>query len=444
MLIKLLPEDFLVRELTRWSPSSEGSFAVYELEKRKLDTFEAMRLVSARANVPLDRIAYVGLKDRQGVTKQLISIAGAPPVQGARIPGVRLRYLGRSPRALCADDLAGNAFKLVVRDLTPAQLERLPERLRAVERHGLIDYFDDQRFGSLVAGQGLPGRDLVRGNFEAVVKALLTEPGARDPLPEKRWKHLVGHLWGSWDELARKWGNRRGASMVRHLRRRPDDWAGALQRLPAKERAIHVFAYQSLIWNQAVAGYLRRKLPAARLTSSPYAGGRHVWPDYGPDEAQPALVESFPLLDHTVQPADPDVRAAIDEALAAEGLTLERFRIEGIPGCFFKHHERLLIVRPARMRLLGAAQPDDRRPGSLKQALEFELPPGAYATLVLKRLFQADPRRGDVVVQEQRRRRRKKERARERQPRERSAGGAPKTAGKRRKPKKPRRPRADP
>lgn len=444
MLIKLEPEDFVVRELTAWSPSDRGGFAVYELTKRKLDTFEAMRLVSSRLGVPLDRLAYVGLKDRQGVTTQLVSVQihGVPRPRG-RIAGVELRYLGRSPRALSANDLRGNAFTIVVRDLGPEQLERLPARVETVVHHGLVDYFDDQRFGSLVAGQGLPGRDLVRGDFEAVVKALLTEPGERDPLPEVKWKHLVGHLWGQWDELARKWGNRRGASIVRHLRRRPGDWAGALQRMPAKERAIHVFAYQSLIWNQSVAAYLRKKLPAARLSCTPYAGGEHVWPEYGPQEALPALVETFPLLDHQVRPTDPDVRAAIDATLAAEGLTLERFRIEGIPGCFFKHHERPLLIRPARLKLLGPAAPDERRPGRLKQALSFELPPGAYATLVLRRLFGAEPRRGDLQVRREGRAQRQRQRRAQDGPRPGGPPGKPGGKGKRRPRRGPKRPQGE-
>lgn len=395
MLIKLVPEDFVVEELTDWTPADAGPYAVYELTKRKLDTFEAMRLVSAHARVPLQNIAYVGLKDRQGVTTQLISIHGGR--LDGRISGIRWRYLGRSKVPLGPEHLKGNAFTIVVRDLGDDDVALLPERVARLERHGLVDYFDDQRFGSLVAGQGLPGRDLVRGDHEAVVRALIATPGRRDPLPEKKFKVLVRKAWGDWELILKKWGTRKGLSMIQHLRRRPGDFTGALQKLPAKERAIHVFAYQSLVWNRSVALYLERKLPRGKLSRSRYVGGELVWPDLAPDEPMPPLVETFPLLDHTVQPSDPDVRAAIDAALAEEGLTLERFRIEGIPGCFFKHHERPLRVWPAKL-VLGAPEPDDRRPARLKVRLSFELPAGAYATLVLLRLFgpqarEADPER---------------------------------------------------
>ncbi len=396
MLIKLVPEDFRVRELTRVTPGAKGPVSVYELSKRKIDTFEALRRVSARSDVPLDRIAYVGLKDRQAVTTQLISVERGRIDTKLRIPGIRLRYLGRLPRPLSAEDLLGNAFELVVRDMGAADVQPLGDRLTRLERHGLINYFDDQRFGSLVAGQGLPGRHLVEGDFEAFLKALLTTPGKRDPLPEKKFKHLVAKTWGDFDLIATKWGNRNLKSVVAHLRRKPDDFAGAIRRMPGKERALHVFAYQSWIWNRTVARYLERELPRAQLSRTSYSGGEHVWLDLGSGEEAPPLVETFPLLDASLAeegalPAP--VRAAVDEVLAEEGLTLERFTIEGIPGCFFKHYERPLIVRPEGLSLSGPLD-DDRREGRLKVHLGFTLPPGAYATLVLKRLFGALPAEG--------------------------------------------------
>jgi tRNA pseudouridine13 synthase len=387
MLIKLVPEDFVVEELADWTPSARGRVSVYEVTKRKLDTFEAVRLISAHTGVPLDRIAYIGLKDRQGVTTQLVSLDGGR--LDGRISGLRWRYLGRSSAPLSPANLRGNAFTLVVRDLGDDDLALLQDRRARLLRHGLVNYFDDQRFGSLVAGQGLPGRDLVRGDHEAVVRALIATPGKRDPLPEKKWKRLVTKAWGDWELIARKWGARKGKAMVVHLRRRPGDFTGALQRLPAKERAIHVFAYQSLVWNRSVGLYLERAL--RRVVRTRYVGGELVWPDAPAGEELPPLVETFPLLDHTVEPTDPLVRAAVDDALREEGLTRATFKIEGIPGCFFKHHERPLRVWPEALTI-GAPEPDDRRPGRLKVRLSFRLPAGAYATLVLLRLFGAQAR----------------------------------------------------
>jgi tRNA pseudouridine13 synthase len=414
MLIKVEPEDFVVIERTSWTPEPEGPVSVYELTKKKLDTFEAMRMVSSHTGIPLDKIRYVGLKDRQAVTTQLISIEGGQHIRG-KIPGIQVKYLGRAKEPLSGAQLEGNRFEIVVRGLNKNSVDRLPERVAQIARHGVMDYFDDQRFGTLTAGQGMPGRAIVKGRYEEAVKLLLATPGKRDPVPEKRFKHLVKNTWGDWKRIAAKWGSRKGKSMVNYLRRNPDDFAGALQRMPGRERAIHIFAYQSLIWNNSLGHYLRAKLPPHRRSVTPYAGGELVWPNYQVDEDFPELVETWPLLDHTVKPEDDAVREALEKALGEEELTIPAFRIKNIDGCFFRHVERPMRIWPEDLRVVMEPTEDDRNPGKLKVGLHFALPSGAYATLVLRRLFRGEPRRGDVVAREREVRSRRKEKQRKRQ-----------------------------
>ncbi|MBL4846104.1 MAG: tRNA pseudouridine(13) synthase TruD [Planctomycetes bacterium] len=397
MLIKHKPEDFVVEELAEFTPSEKGSVSIYELKKKKLDTFEAVRRLAAKAKLPLDRIHYQGLKDRQGVTTQFISVDRGRLDPKMRVPGIWLRYLGRTDAPLTSDSLRGNAFRIVVRGLEVKDVQRCQERAARVVAHGLINYFDDQRFGSVVAGQGMVAKEMVRGNFEGAAKILLATPGKRDRLPDRRFKTLVQKTWGDWEGILRKWGNRRNVSMIRHLKRNPTDFAGAFQRLPAKERAIHVFGYQSLIWNESVAHYLGKLIPPHKRSSSGYAAGRHVWPELESDEPALSMPESWPLVDHSTSFEDPAVKRAVAQALAAEGLSLDRFRIRGIEGCFFKHYDRDLLVRPGGLRVSPPSS-DDANEGKLKITIAFSLPPGSYATLVIKRLFGRAPARGDRPV----------------------------------------------
>ena len=394
MLIKHRPEDFVVEELNEFTPKDKGSVSVYELKKKKLDTFEAIRRVAAKAQIPLDRIHYHGLKDRQGVTTQLISVERDQIPERLRLPGVWIRYLGRTDAPLGAEALRGNAFQIVVRDLKDKDIERALERGERTANVGLINYFDDQRFGSLVSGQGLVARSLTKGDFEGAAKLLFATPGTRDRIDERRFKHLVKKTWGDWEGILRKWGTRRHVSMIRHLKSNPGDFAGAFQRLPAKERAIHVFAYQSFIWNESVGHYLNKRLPPHRRSTSPYCGGRHTWPEPPQDEPPLELPETWPLVADTSRIEDEAIRRAVNQALADEHLDLARFQIHGIDGCFFKHYERDLIVRPKNFKL-GRPEPDEEREGRFKLGISFALPPGAYATLVIKRLFGRAPERPD-------------------------------------------------
>ncbi|HBP17368.1 MAG TPA: tRNA pseudouridine(13) synthase TruD, partial [Planctomycetes bacterium] len=190
MLIKHKPDDFVVSELIEFEPAQKGPVSVYELRKRKIDTFQALRRIAARSKLPLDRLHAVALKDRQAVTTQLISVEGRLETN-LRISGIQLRYLGRAKEVLGADALRGNAFQITVRDLGERDVRRSQTALEGVAAHGLINYFDDQRFGSLSAGQGMVGRDLAKGDYEAAVRKLICTIGKRDPLPEKRFKTLV-------------------------------------------------------------------------------------------------------------------------------------------------------------------------------------------------------------------------------------------------------------
>src|SRR5690606_24511921 len=57
-----------------------------------------------------------------------------------------------------------------------------------------------------------------------------------------------------------------------------------------------------------------------------------------------------------------------------------------MPGMFFKHEERPVVVKPGKL-VVGKPQPDELNRGRLKVNIGFTLPPGAYATLVTRRLF---------------------------------------------------------
>jgi len=393
MLIKHKPEDFVVEELAEFTPTEKGGVSIYELKKKKLDTFEAVRRLAARAQIPLDRIHYQGLKDRQGVTTQFISVERGRLDPKARVPGIWLRYLGRTEAPLPASSLRGNAFRIVVRKLAPKDVARCQERAARVAKHGLINYFDDQRFGTIVSGQGLVAKELVRGNYEGAAKILLATPGTRDRLHDRKFKILVKKCWGDWEQVLRKWGNRRHIAMIRHLKKKPHDFAGAFQRLPAKERAIHVFGYQSLIWNESVARYFQNRIPPHKRSSSGYAAGRHVWPELEADEPL-ELPETWPLIDNTTRFEDPEIRRAVSQALADEQLSIDRFQIRGIEGCFLKHYDRALVIHPGGLHISPPSE-DEEHPGTQKLAISFSLPPGSYATLVVKRLFGRAPARGD-------------------------------------------------
>ena len=81
-------------------------------------------------------------------------------------------------------------------------------------------------------------------------------------------------------------------------------------------------------------------------------------------------------------------RELFDKVLAAEDMRAEEFNIEGVPGFALKGEDRPLIVTPAHLRVRPAEE-DPLNRGTRMVRLRFELGRGSYATLVVKRLFEA-------------------------------------------------------
>ena len=72
--------------------------------------------------------------------------------------------------------------------------------------------------------------------------------------------------------------------------------------------------------------------------------------------------------------------------LGREDMGLADLAVPGTPEIHFEPEERVLLVHPGRLAV-GEAQDDELNRGRRRVNVAFTLPPGAYATLVVKRLF---------------------------------------------------------
>jgi tRNA pseudouridine13 synthase len=96
--------------------------------------------------------------------------------------------------------------------------------------------------------------------------------------------------------------------------------------------------------------------------------------------------KTFPLLAPGSRIEDPAVKHAALSILAREKMTLESLAVPGAPQIHFDPEERPLLVFPGKLTV-GDSREDEENPGRLRVNVAFTLPPGAYATLVVKRLF---------------------------------------------------------
>jgi tRNA pseudouridine13 synthase len=383
MKLKYRPEDFVVRESWRFDEVPGGGYHVYAMDKQKLSTFQAVERICQVARLPRSAISYCGLKDKQGRTEQLLAVKGKE--LSVQDEDLRLRKVGETDHPLSARNTTSNRFAVTVRDLSSVEIDRLAESVAEVQRLGVVNYFDSQRFGHLKHGQGFLAKDVLKGQWEHALHNYL-KPSELDRSEDAKVKAFWQEHWGSWTDHCPYPGVSRYRMMLAKLRANPRDFKGALLTLEPRERAMIVFTYQSYLWNEGVKLLLLDLVDRKQMCQIPYQAGALLFPRSAPREAIEVLREgSFPLLapDSPVPPGP--IGKAVTGLLKREQITLASLRIHEAP-LFFKHEERAISVFPGKL-VVGKPGRDEHFRGRLRVRLAFTLPPGSYATLVVRRLL---------------------------------------------------------
>ncbi len=385
MRLKTIPEDFRVRELLQWPEATNGDYVVHLVHKEKLSTPEALSLLAREADVDRGAIAYAGLKDRQAVTDQYVTIERR--AVELRLPNLRVQPVGTTDRPLTSRLSSGNAFTIVVRDLEPHRAAQLRRALPSLVKTGFPNYFDDQRFGCLRHGQGFPMLSVLLGDHERALQQFIAEPSPVAITGDVKLKRTLQLRWRDWETCARIARGPVYEPIFTHLLAQPDDFRGALECVPLRQRVIHAFAYQSFLWNRAVSGLLHGGVNSAqRLRLSTLAGDLVAWKYLAPDREEKLKVMQTPLFGPDGDGGSEPFKRAMIEELRGAGLRRDDFARNQVPGMIWKEEPRDVLIKPADVADVRL-EPDEMNDGRVKATLQFSLPRGAYATMLIKRLF---------------------------------------------------------
>lgn len=387
MRILRVPTDFRVVEqfddamLTR-----HGDYLVYSVSTRGMTTAESIERLAQAAGVDRDAVTAAAQKPREGVAGQVFSILGGEPIS-LRDREFAARRLGVADRAIEPSDITGNAYEIVVRDLRGDDMRRLRHNMAQVRDHGLPNYFDDQRFGCLRHGQGYLVRELLRDRPEAALKAALTAPSPYGSEAVERYKAQLRRDWGDWRKLVAFSNGRRGKTAFEHLAEHEDDFLGALRvGLSTRERTMHLYAYQSHLFNRALAARVRQLVGDGEVAWLPCdEGSLPTWRALDASVTAAMLDETL-LLPGPGMQEDAEAMRLYGPVFEAERVDLEAFCALDVPGFRPIAEARPIWMRPEYLRA-APAQDDEYYPRSRKMRVRFTLPRGQYATLVLKRLL---------------------------------------------------------
>ena len=249
-------EDFVVHEIPSYRPSGGGQHTLFEIEKRGLTTHSVIEAIAGELGIPSRRIGFAGLKDRQAITRQHLSIEGVSPdrVSALQLRNVTVLWAERHRNRLKIGHLRGNRFLIRIRDVSPGALGRARRILEVLQTRGVPNGFGYQRFGvrrnTHLLGQNILTRD--SGEFfHLFLGSPLDQDSAEIRLARQAfdsgdlnaalalWPRGVKPEWAALATLART-----------------GDTASALDRIPKQLKRLYVSAYQSVLFNRLLTSRL--------------------------------------------------------------------------------------------------------------------------------------------------------------------------------------------
>ena len=331
-MLKQQPEDFVVEEVPAYAPSGQGDHLYLWVQKRGMSAPALLSHVARGLQVQQRDIGCAGLKDRQAVTRQFLSVP-ARQVDAAAAAArldcdqVQVLHTAHHGNKLKTGHLRGNRFIVQLRGCGPGALARAEAVLAHIARWGCPNYYGLQRFGR-DGDNAARGRRILAGDADALADV---------PFPRRKL-----------------------------LRR------------------LCLSALQSELFNDCLGarladGLLHRVLLGDVLAKRS-SGGLFICEDVVLDQARVdagELVPTGPMFGVKMR-APTDVAAARETALlAAAGLAADAWQAEAR---LMSGSRRALTVWPDELDLRQMA--DDQL------QLTFALPPGSYATVLLQEIMK--------------------------------------------------------
>lgn len=142
-------DDFVVTEVPLYEFSGEGEHLVLTLRKKDLSTWDAVNILSDHLGCKQKEIGYAGLKDKNAMTIQHISIPKqfAQALEKFEHPNIKILDTILHNNKIRVGHLKGNKFFIRLKHVSPFNAKKIEEVLAKIVQFGIPNYFGFQRFG---------------------------------------------------------------------------------------------------------------------------------------------------------------------------------------------------------------------------------------------------------------------------------------------------------
>lgn len=392
--IKQRIEDFVVDEVplhAKEEKPEDGEYIIFWLEKFNWDTNQILKLIAKKLHVSENRMKIAGTKDKRALTRQRVSLWDPEKNMEEKLKGVRIRdikiYNIRRGNKLRLGELEGNKFVITIRDiaLQEGEIKSRLERVFEEIKDGIPNIFGTQRFGETRPITSAVGKEMLKDNFENAVKIYLADYFESEPDDAKKARRFLSENWSlavhgngvsgipkseiSWrfkkslELFPYRLKNER--SMLGYLCEHPNDFAGALRRLPKRLRKMFLNAYQAEIWNSVTEEYFLK-------------------------EKDKEIIKNIkiPLVGYDTELDDENpIHKKLITVLKRDKIRLSDFAVRGMPELKCFGSEREILLLPKGLKIINISN-DEFNPGKMSVQISFQLAKGSYATILLKEIMK--------------------------------------------------------
>ena len=414
-------KDFIVKEITDSGkilevkedfPKSDffrengDKFTTFNFVKINKEPFEALRQLGSALNIPRQSIHYCGLKDKTSISVQKVSVTGnfVKKLSKLNIRDYFFRCIKPTRKPVKLGGHWGNNFIIVIRNIENRDnLESdIQKSIKKIGECGFPNYFGLQRFGTYRPNSHLIGRFLLEEKYKHAYHEIATTTySSEHPKVIKVREALreTGDLEEAYNTFPKSLYYER--KIIKYLKENPEDFEGAIKTLSPDLKTLLINAFQSYIFNKLVSFRLNKSSSLlegdsigilddinGHITKVKYIyGGRYdKYLDEAMDLNRAAIV--LPLIGYDTELSDfPFIGPALKEIFSEEEIDFKLFKKEAMKNTELKGSLRSLIVKPIGLELLKFSD-DDAFPGKKKVKIEFSLPKGSYATMLIRELIK--------------------------------------------------------
>ncbi|HIE34920.1 MAG TPA: tRNA pseudouridine(13) synthase TruD [Campylobacterales bacterium] len=171
---KQSPSTFVVEEVLLYPFSNDGEHLVLKVRKKNLTTWQMLKAFSEQLGVKMKEIGYAGLKDKNALAYQYISINKKfeKKLENFSNENIKILETFRHKNKLRIGHLKGNSFFIRLKKVDPIGAKKIENVLEIIKKEGFPNYFGYQRFG--IDGKNyLLGKEIIKKKINKKEKFLI-------------------------------------------------------------------------------------------------------------------------------------------------------------------------------------------------------------------------------------------------------------------------------